>query len=306
MPHHPSPTADTSHAIPARPATEAWGYLISLPERSARALIALGAGVIHETANLLLPAGVRRSRLYQSTLGRLLRILIEGVGQVQGAFPAEPLSVNELFVRKTAGNVVELASILAVGWSPIWLLAAASDLIGGTRVYLQALVAELEASGALPSGTQITSFEELLAALEGSSGAVADAIDLLPTNVRELRAAWEQLQGHVADLPDAGRLAELFADLQAAAKRERRTLLQLSTLVAIGAMRAGMKLGHSHIFTYYRDTLKAIAAEGLPLSLQRLSAPYLVGAVGHLDRRRDSYTQRLLRRWRRERRTAPA
>jgi hypothetical protein len=276
------------------PAAEARGYLASLPERSARALIALGAGVIHETASLLLPAGVRRSRLYQSTVGRLLRILIEGVGQVQGAFPAEPLSVNELLIRKTAGNVLELASILAVGWSPIWLLAAVSDLSGGTRVYLHTLVAELGASGALPAGTQIASFEELLTALEGSSGTLADTIDLLPTNVRELRAAWEQLQGHVADLPEAGRLAELFADLQAAATREGRTLLQLSTLVAMGAMRAGVKLGHSHIFTYYRDTLRGIAAEGLPFSMQRLSAPYLVGAVGHLDKRRDSYTQRLL------------
>jgi hypothetical protein len=269
----------------AAPAAETRGYLASLPERSARTLIALGAGLLHETASLLLPASVRRSRLYQSTIGRLLRILIEGVGQVQGAFPAEPLSVNELLIRKTAGNV---------GWSPIWLLAAVSDLSGGTRVYLHTLVAELGASGALPAGTQIASFEELLTALEGSSGTLADTIDLLPTNVRELRAAWGQLQGHVAALPDAGRLAELFADLQAAATREGRTLLQLSTLVAMGAMRAGVKLGHTHIFTYYWDTLRGIAADGLPFSMQRLSAPYLVGAVGHLDKRRDSYTQRLL------------
>jgi hypothetical protein len=279
----------------ATPAAEARGYLASLPERSARGLIALGAGLIHETASLLLPAGVRRSRLYQATLGRLLRILIEGVGQVQGAFPAEPMPVNELLIRKTAGNVVELASILAVGWSPIWLLAAVSDLTGGTRVYLQTLVAELGASGALPEAMQITSFEELLTALEGSSGTLADTIDLLPTNMRELRAAWEQLQGHVADLPDAGRLAGLSADLQAAATREGRTLLQLSTLVARGAMRAGVQLGYTHIVTYYRDTLREIAAEGLPYSMQRLSAPYLVGAVGHLDKRRSSYTQRLLR-----------
>lgn len=292
--HQPSPAASSNHALMATPAAETRGYLASLPERSARALIALGAGLIHETASLLLPAGVRRSRLYQSTLGRLLRILIEGVGQVQGAFPAEPLSINELLIRKTAGNVVELASILAVGWSPIWLLAALSDLSGGTRVYLQALVAELAASGALPAGVQIASFEQLLTALEGASGTLADTIDLLPTNLRELRIAWEQLQGHVADLPDAGRLAGLYADLQAAATREGRTLLQLSTLVARGALRAGVQLGHAHIFAYYRDTLRGIAAEGLPFSMQRVSAPYLVGAVGHLDRGRDSYTQRLL------------
>lgn len=272
------------------------GYLASLPERSARALAAIGGGLVHETASLLLPAGLRRSRLYQATVGRLLRILVEGVGGVRDAFPAEPLSVNELVARKAAGNVVELASFLAVGWSPIWLLAAVSDLTGGTRAYLQALVAELQSSGALPADTSVASFEELLSALEGTSGTLADTIDLVPTSLRDLRAAWEQLRGHVADLPDAERLAALFADLQAAATREGRSLLELSALLALGAVRAGVQLGHTHIFTYYRDALQRIGAEGLPAFLRRLSAPYLVGAVGHLDRRRDSYTQRLLRR----------
>jgi hypothetical protein len=271
-------------------------YLVSLPERSARALAALGGGLVHETTALLLPAGIRRSRLYQATVGRLLRILVEGVGGVHGVFPAEQLSVNELVVRKAAGNAVELVSFLAVGWSPIWLLAAASDLTGGTRAYLQALVEELEASGALAPGAPIASFEELLTALEGASGTLADAIDLVPTSLRDLRAAWEQLRDHVADLPDAGRLAALFADLQAAATREGRSLMQISALVALGAMRAGIQLGQVHVFAFYRDTLSTIAAEGLPVYLRRLSAPYLVGAIGHLDRRRDSYTQRLLRR----------
>jgi hypothetical protein len=183
-----------------------------------------------------------------------------------------------------------------VGWSPIWLLAAASDLTGGTRAYLQALVAELEASGTLPQGTQIASFEELLTALEGTSGTLADTIDLVPTSLRDLRVAWEQLRDHVADLPDAGRLAALFADLQVAATREGRSLVQISALVALGAVRAGIQLGETHVFAYYRDTLAAIAAEGLPVYLRRLSAPYLVSAIAHLDRRRDSYTQRLLRR----------
>ena len=42
------------------------------------------------------------------------------------------------------GNAVELAGFLAFGWSPVWLLAAASDVTNGTRVYLRALVEELE------------------------------------------------------------------------------------------------------------------------------------------------------------------
>jgi len=272
------------------------GYLASLPERSARALTAISAGFIHETASLLLPRGVRTSKLYQATVGRLLRILIEGVGGVQGAFPAELLAVNELVVRKAAGNAVEVAIFFAIGWSPIWLLAAVADLSGGTRVYLQALVAELEAAGALPAGRDISSFEELLTALESTSGTLADSIDLLPTSLRDLRQAWEELRRNAAALPDGGRLAALFADLQAVATREGRSLLQLSAMVAVGAARAGIKLGHAHIFTYYRESLRGIAAEGLPAYLRRLSAPYVVGAVGQLDPARESSTQRLLRR----------
>jgi hypothetical protein len=244
---------------------------------------------------------LRSSKLYQSTIGRLLRILVEGVGGVSGAFPAEAISVNELIVRKTAGNAIELASFMAVGWSPIWLLAAVSDLTGGTRLYLQTLVAELETSGMLPADTQIRSFEELLTALEGASGALADSIDMVPTSLGDLRSAWEQLRGHIADLPAPSRLAALFADLQVAASREGRSLLQISALVALGALRAGFQLGNTHIFSYYQDTLHGIAREGLPIYIRRLSAPYLVGAVSQLDQRRDSYTQRLLRRLRRSR-----
>lgn len=278
------------------PAASRRGYLASLPERSARALTAIGGGAVHELSSHLLPAGMRRSRLYQSTVGRLLRILVEGVGGVRGAFPPEAITVGELFKRKTAGNAVELASFLAVGWSPIWILAAVSDLTGGTRAYLQALVAELKAAAVVSDETEIDSFEELLAALEGTSGTLADNIDLLPTSARELREAWEALRKH--ELPEPGRLAALFGELQRAAAREGRSLLEISALVAVGAARAGYQLGNTHIFGFYRDTLQLINAEGLAAYLRRLSARYLVGAVEQFDHRRDSYTQRLMRRFR--------
>jgi hypothetical protein len=79
----------------------------------------------------------------------LLRITIELVGGVEGVYPTEEMLVRELLARKTAGNVIELSSILAVGWSPVWLLAGASDLLGGTKVYLRALATELRDAGVL-------------------------------------------------------------------------------------------------------------------------------------------------------------
>ena len=111
-------------------------YLASLPERTARAGAALAGEV-------LLPLAVRRSKLYQAIVGRLLRIMIELVGGVKGVYPTEEMPARELLVRKTAGNAIELSSFLAVGWSPVWLLAGASDLVGGSKVYLRTLVTEL-------------------------------------------------------------------------------------------------------------------------------------------------------------------
>src|SRR5687768_14169674 len=123
------------------------GYLASVPERTARAGAALTGGLVYETSEVLLPLAVRRSRLYQAIVGRLLRIAIELVGGVEGVYPTEEMPVRELLARKTAGNVVELSSFLAVGWSPVWLLAGASDLIGGTKVYLQTLIKQLRDAG---------------------------------------------------------------------------------------------------------------------------------------------------------------
>jgi hypothetical protein len=49
-------------------------------------------GLVYQLSLLLLPKWVRCSRLYQATVERLLRILVELLGDVQGAFPAEDMS----------------------------------------------------------------------------------------------------------------------------------------------------------------------------------------------------------------------
>ena len=61
----------------------------------------------------------------------MLRIAIELFGNVEKDAPAGEPNPGELLKRKTAGNVVELGSIAAFGFSPLWLLAAASDITHG-------------------------------------------------------------------------------------------------------------------------------------------------------------------------------
>jgi hypothetical protein len=272
-------------------------YLASLPERTARAGAALTGGLVYEASEVMLPVVVRRSKLYQAIVGRLLRIMIELVGGVEGVYPAQEMPVRELLVRKTAGNVVELSSFVAVGWSPVWLLAGASDLVGGTKVYLRTLVRELQDAGVLAPDADVASFEELLTTLEDTSGVLADTVDVPPLNVASVRTSWQELQRQVADLPDAAGLEKIYAELHLAARQEDRSILQISSMVALGAVRTGVRLGSVHIFDYYRRALRTIVEEGLLSFLRRTSTPYLTRAGSHFDPRSSTYSERLLRRW---------
>jgi hypothetical protein len=272
-------------------------YLASLPERTARAAAALTGGLVYEASEVTLPVAVRRTKLYQAVVGRLLRITIELVGGVEGVYPTEEMPARELLVRKTAGNAVELASFMAVGWSPVWLLAGASDLVGGSKAYLRALVVELRDAGVLAADAEVASFEELLGVLEGTSGVLADTVDVPPLNVASVRTSWQELRRQAADLPDAAGLEKIFSELQLAARREDRSLIEISSVVALGAVRAGVRLGNVHIFDYYRGALRSIAEEGVLSFLRRISTPYLTRAGSHYDPRSSTYSERLLRRW---------
>lgn len=272
-------------------------YLASLPERSARAGAALAGGLVYEASEVVLPLAVRRSKLYQAIVGRLLRITIELVGGVQGVYPDQEMPAQELLRRKTAGNVIELSSFLAVGWSPLWLLAGASDLIGGTKVYLRALVEELRDADVLAADAEVATFEELLTVLEGTSGQLADTVDVPPLDVPSLRTSWQELKRQASDLPDRAGLEQVFAGLQLAAKQEDSSLLAISSTVALGAVRAGVALGNVHIFDYYRSALRTIVEEGLLSFLRRTSNPYFTRAGSHFDPRSSTHSQRLLRRW---------
>ena len=270
-------------------------YVVSLPERTMRAAIALVGGAVYETSNVALPRALRESKLYQVTIDRLLRILIEWVGDVRDVYQDEVTSVQELAARKFAGNVLEVASIFTVGFSPLWLLAAASDVMGGSKAYLRALVNELEAAGHLPQDTDVASYEELLSRLETGSGVLADAIDIPPMSLHETRASFDALRQQASDLPPAEDLATLFQEMLATARREGRSLADVSAALGLAAAKAGLEMGNVHIFDFYRDALGAIREEGLLRFLRRVATPYVSRAGRHFDPNVTTYTDRLLR-----------
>ena len=264
-----------------------------------RALAALVGGVVHETAELLLPRLARRSRLYEATAKNLLRIMVELVGDVERPVPSDEPEVGEVAKRKAAGNVVELGSIAAFGFSPLWLLAGASDVSRGSRVYLDALVRELKRAGVLRPEAHPGTVDDLLAALEGTSGTTARLVDLPPLELADLRASFAELRASAGELPTPKELAALYGGLRRAAARERRPLLEVSAGMGLAFLLSARSVGREHLVLPYREDLAPLRHEGFAAYARRVSGPYREALAGHFDRDRETWTERGLARLRR-------
>ena len=278
-------------------------YVASLPERVARGAAAVVGGTVYETAELILPRVVRRSRFYEATERNLLRVAIELVGGVEGAPSRDAaLGARDLAVRKGAGNVVELGSIAAFGFSPLWLLAGASDLLRGSRVYLRALVAELKRAGVVAEDLEVSSVEELLGVLERGAGQGARLIDIPPLELAELRRSLAELRAERHALPSESELAALFEGLRRAARREERPLLEVSAGVGQAFLLSARKVSREHVVAPYEEDWRPLRHEGFAGYSRRVSRPYRAAVVRHFDPDASTWTERLLERAGRKRR----
>lgn len=269
------------------------GYVVSLPERMIRATAAGGGGLLLEAADHILPPVARGSKFYQCTIARPFRITVEFVGGVEGRFPAE-MAAPELVKRKVAGNVVEAGCVFTVGFSPLWFLAAASDVTNGTRAYLDAFVKELKGVGVLPENTDVSTVNDLLTILDGASAQAADTIDIPPVAIADMRDAVELLRENAELIPGPQRLSEVFEQMNDAAREQKHSLLAVSTLVAAGAVGAGMQMGSDHIFSFYAESLNNIRSEGASKYLGRISQPYVDAAARHMDPSSPALTPKLI------------
>jgi hypothetical protein len=275
-------------------------FLLSLPERLVRAAAAALGGTLYEAGSLVLPRLVRRSRFYEATAANLLRISVELVGGVQRAEgTVSEISPRDIAVRKGAGNVVELGSIAAFGFSPLWLLAGASDVLRGSRVYLNALVEELRRSGVVDEGLDVASVDDLLRALEEGSGGTARLIDVPPVELAGLRASLAELRTSAESLPSPTELAALYDGLRRTAASERRPLLEVSTGVGLAFLTSARSVSREHLLTPYREDLRPVRDEGFGTYARRVSRPYADAVAGHFDPDRSTLTDRGLDRFRR-------
>ena len=270
--------------------------LVTLPERLVRSAAAIVGGAVHETAQVVLPRFVRQSRVYEATAKNVLRITIELVGGVEAEATTDEPSAGRLAVRKGAGNVVELGSIAAFGFSPLWLLAAASDLARGSRVYLAALVGELKDNGVLAHDAQIASVDQLLGVLERGAGKSAALIDVPPMELKELRSSIAELAAERKELPGPDELQSLYEGLVRQARAENRSLLAVSSGIGLAFLNSAQHVGREHVWVPYREDWQPLREEGFAAYARRVAQPYRDAVEGHFDAAKPTLTERLLAR----------
>jgi hypothetical protein len=277
-------------------------YALSLPERVLRSASALSAGFVREVADVALPIGIRRGRLYSNLVDATLRFMIEDVGQVEGVYPTEDKLAQDFLLRRTVGNGIDVMGMLAFRASPMWVLAALADVCGVGRQLIPEIAESLKQEGLLDADDSFTNMEQLLLGLEGTAAQLADTVNTPPLDVAGLRAEWTKFVAEARrlpalKLPSPSALTNLWSDLRATAAEQDRSVFEVSSLLAVSAVgslpRRARVLSRSAVIVvsksgdvlsqglldHYRTTLGELREVGFLAYGSRQLAPYLSAAL---------------------------
>jgi len=290
-------------------------YLVSLPERLLRAGIGIVGGSLLALVDVLLPAAVRRMTLYRILMGDSLRYALERVAGMQplpGGEALPPLP-RDYQARKLAGTAVEGVSLIAVQFSPLWVLAIAGDAAAGSKLFLNRLVRQLQLDGVLREDARIDSLVDLLDAVHRASRASATTIDTPPLSradfeiqAAELRSAYRQVFSGSVNL--LARLDALWSRMQQTSFRSGIPLPLLADYMAginrgwfrkggqvIRSLgRTGSELVGEQILQGYQQTLDDIASGGVRAFLRVRFFPYFHAARELLRVEQQSWTEMAL------------
>jgi hypothetical protein len=292
-------------------------YALSLPERAVRSVSAITAGLVREVADVALPIGVRRGRLYRNLVDVTLRFLIEDVGQVPAANVSDERLGKDFLLRRAAGNGIELMGILAFRASPVWVLAALADICGLGRQLIPQIAAALREEGLLEGDGSFATMDQLLQGLERSAGHLAETVNTPPLDVAGLRREWSKLAAEVRQLPapklpSPAAVTDLWTQLRAEAAAQERSVFAVSSLLAVSAVSelperarvlsksAALALGRGGavlseaLLEHYRESLREMRRVGFIGYGSRQLAPYAHAALAAFSPQRETLTGRWL------------
>jgi hypothetical protein len=292
-------------------------YLLSLPERVIRSVVALGAGLTREVGEAALPDAVRQGQLYQNLVEGTLRFLIERVAGAEGVYGADATLPDNFLVRRTAGNALEVLGLVAFRASPVWILAALADLSGLGRHLIPQIAEALKAEKLLDSDATFESVDQLLDGLERTSARAASTVNAPPLDVAGLREEWHALRQNARTLtpqtlPSADVVTGLWEHLQTEATRQGMSVFSVSSLMAVAAVRSvpdnvrwlatSTRIGAARassvmagaLLDHYRRTLDEARTVGFAAYANEQLAPYVRAATAQFSPDRRTLTEALL------------
>jgi len=246
-----------------------------------------------------------------------LRFLIEQVGEVKGAYPEEDKLAENFLVKRTLGDGIDLAGLLAFHASPVWVFAALADISGTGRHLLDEIVASFKEEGLLDRDAKFEGVDQILDGLERTSGQLASSLRFPPLDVASLRKEWTALKDAASsipprNLPAPDMLAHRWDDLKKEAATQRKSVFEFSSLIAISTLRsmpanlwklsrsaktATLRTGRffgEGLLDHYTKTIKEIHETGYAAYWAREFRPYLHAAAKQFSVSHGSLTERLL------------
>jgi hypothetical protein len=297
-------------------------YLLSLPERSLRALAALVGGASVFLAETLLPDALRGTTIYKLIMGDTQRFLIERIAQMEleGQSFVLPHEIPEDFIqRKAAGTVLEAAGLLAFHFSPLWVFAIAGDASSGSKVFLERLMKHLKEKAVIPEDAVANTLVDLMDATQAASRLSVKAVDTPPLSRNELIALVDDLKGAYGEMflqvPEVtGHFERLWGRMVKVSERENISLAELSGVMTVqvanmgkkgvGAILAlgktGSELFGEKILQNYIETLDLISRHGIREYLQQHMAPFVEKSLQHFETGRESWIERKMKRLKRD------
>jgi hypothetical protein len=289
-------------------------FAISIPERTVRSVLGTVGHTARELTHVLVPPAVRGTRFWNAAIERSLKILAEGVGRVPAKDPNE---IRVDVARQAVGSVVDTAALLVFQVSPLWLLAVVYDVAKGSRRYLDEVVVELRARGALDPNVKIDGVDQLLTILERTAGELQSDVDRPPLSVEDLRSSVAEIRRAIETAPtgeiaaDAGKVA---LELEETSAREGRTLREVSNAITVGAIAkarfagraaaAGVDVAKRNFvergWRPYLEQLREVRKLGFYRYLANAAAPLQDALAANFDPRTDTLTAQLVsgRLWR--------
>ncbi len=287
-------------------------YGLSLPERAVRSSIGLAAGATRETACLLIPQSFQSAKTYELVVTNSLGFLTGTIAGVKSE-QSESTAKDDFMARKTVGNFVDLAGMATLHVSPVWLLAIVSDVAYGTSSYVRELAGELKEQGLIDESSTIHHVDDVLQAIQQSSGDAASLFDTPPLSVDQLRETLDRMRESLtsvdfAEILPEPELRQFWNEMQEISTVNDVSLLGVSGALAMNTLgkletavlgtltgaRVAGELLNQNVINHYTASLRTIRDKGLFESLRESSGPYIEAVWNNFSQDKATWTEDLL------------